>query len=381
MNKPIFKCELCGNEDKIYIGYRNGKPYCRRCISFIGENADKAKISHSSFGYLKLDYKLSDDQKRISKKVLENYIKNENTLIYAVTGAGKTELVYEVIEYCLKRGKQVGFVIPRRDVVIELYKRIKGAFKNYKVIAVYGGNTNDLEGQLICLTSHQLYRYKNFFDLLIMDEIDAFPYKDNFTLNSFFKRAVKGNYILMSATPSEKLKEEFSKKGNNMVKPFKRYHGENLPVPRLILLPLPIGFIYLVYKTLKFQKEKKPVLIFTPTISECEFLRKLLKYSVSKGFLVHSKRKDRLETIEKFRKNEYDYLVTTAVLERGVTLKNLQVIIFNASSYIYDKDTLVQISGRVGRVIGATKGEVIYISNKKTEAIKESINDIKRFNK
>ena len=83
----------------------------------------------------------------------------------------------------LKKGLQVGFAIPRRDVVIELSQRLADAFKNYNVICVYGGHTANLEGDIICLTTHQLYRYEKYFDLLIL----AYPSKkyQAFDLNFF----------------------------------------------------------------------------------------------------------------------------------------------------------------------------------------------------
>ena len=93
----IFKCPLCGNEDEKFIGYRNGVPYCRRCISFRGEEALDI-YSKSTNGFLYVPYKLTDEQNRVSNQVLENYKNGLDTLIYAVCGAGKTELVYKVME-------------------------------------------------------------------------------------------------------------------------------------------------------------------------------------------------------------------------------------------------------------------------------------------
>ena len=58
-----------------------------------------------------------------------------------------------------------------------------------------------------------------------MDEIDAFPYKDNPLLIEMFKRSVNGNYILMSATPSRSVLEEFSKKDHDILTLFTRYHA------------------------------------------------------------------------------------------------------------------------------------------------------------
>ena len=367
----IFKCPLCGNEDEKFIGYRNGVPYCRRCISFRGEEALDI-YSKSTNGFLYVPYKLTDEQNRVSNQVLENYKNGLDTLIYAVCGAGKTELVYKVMEYCLAKKMNVGFAIARRDVVIELSERLKQAFKNYKVVSLYGGHTSELEGDIICLTTHQLYRFEKYFDLLIIDEIDAFPFNGNFALEAFFHRSVRGHYVMMSATPSKERIEEFKGKGKAIVNLFKRHHGKPIPVPNFFIAPKFVTYFYLVYKVREIIKKNLPLLVFAPTIEECENLYVFLNIFAKGGYFVHSKCKDRSKIIEDFRENKYKYLVTTAVLERGVTLRNLQVIIFNASSFIYTSEALVQISGRVGRVKDATDGEVIFIAERKTKYITEA---------
>lgn len=367
----IFKCPLCGNEDEKFIGYRNGVPYCRRCISFRGEEALDI-YSKSTNGFLYVPYKLTDEQNRVSNQVLENYKNGLDTLIYAVCGAGKTELVYKVMEYCLAKKMNVGFAIARRDVVIELSERLKQAFKNYKVVSLYGGHTSELEGDIICLTTHQLYRFEKYFDLLIIDEIDAFPFNGNFALEAFFHRSVRGHYVMMSATPSKERIEEFKGKGKAIVNLFKRHHGKPIPVPKFFIAPKFVRYFYLVYKVREIIKKNLPLLVFAPTIEECENLYVFLNIFAKGGYFVHSKCKDRSKIIEDFRENKYKYLVTTAVLERGVTLRNLQVIIFNASSFIYTSEALVQISGRVGRVKDATDGEVIFIAERKTKYIIEA---------
>ena len=196
----MLKCEKCGCDDERYFGIRNGKEYCRRCISFIGE---MAKINVVKKREIKenLKYPLSPAQEEISSLVRDNYASDKNTLIYAVCGAGKTELVYKTIAYALTNGKQVGLAIPRKDVVIELAPRIKEAFPEVKVVSVYGGHHKDLEGDIVICTTHQLFRYVSYFDLLIIDETDAFPYSNNESLMNMFDKSIRGNYIMMSATP------------------------------------------------------------------------------------------------------------------------------------------------------------------------------------
>ena len=95
---------------------------------------------------------------------------------------------------------------------------------------------------------------------------------------------------------------------------------------------------------------------------------------------MHSKHKDREKIIASFKNGDFLILVTTSVLERGVTVKNLQVIVMYSDHKLYNEYVLVQIAGRVGRKIGATKGEVIFICEKETEDIKNCIRKIKTAN-
>ena len=140
-------------------------------------------------------------------------------------------------------------------------------------------------------------------------------------------------------------------------------------------------FIYLIYKLKQYHNKKLPVLVFVPTIDECENIFQYCQYFVKNGNYVHSKKEDREIIVQDFKNNKYDYLITTSVLERGVTLKNVQVIVYNADHQLFDKKTLVQIAGRVGRKIDAYDGEVIYIASYESEAMVESIEHIEQANR
>lgn len=374
-----FICPICGNSNLNKIGFLNGKPYCRACLGFKGNLADPS-FQSSKNSKLKLSYPLSDEQAQCSLKILNNYKNGIETLVYAVCGAGKTELVYQSIQYVLLRGGHVGFCIPRRDVVIEIVERLNEAFPNNKVIGVYGGNTTFLNADIVCLTSHQLFRYPNYFDLLIMDEIDAFPFKNNETLNSFFFKSIKGHYIMMSATPSSETLKFFQGESKDIVTLFSRFHKHNLPVPELVISYGPLKVIKVIILLKQFVRERKQTFIFCPTIDEVESLFLSIKKVVKKGNYVSSKKEDRRQIIDDFREKKYDYLVTTAILERGVTVDNLQVIVFNADSSLYDSYTLIQISGRVGRKIKHPTGKVIFISEKRTNEIDRCIEEIQHNN-
>ena len=358
----------------------NGKPYCRRCVSFRGEEARRV-LSFPKNAPIFLEYELSEEQSELSNRLIGNYKNGIDSLVFAVCGSGKTEICLGLISYCIEQGLKVGFAVPRRSVCYELKCRFQKIFVENKVIAVFGGCHNVLEGDIVCLTTHQLFRYKDYFDLLIMDEIDAFPFKGNDVLKEFFNKAVKGHFVLLTATPSRELINEFKKPGKDMMRLAVRFHHHPLPVPKVITG----DDIYLHYKLIKemkrFTKEKKQAFIFVPTIDESKKIALLLKPFFKHGTYVNSKRDDNNQIIDDMRNGKYQYLVTTAVLERGVTIKNLQVIVFHADSDIYDTASLIQIAGRAGRRKEAPEGEVIFFAKRNNEQIHGAIDDINSNNK
>ena len=324
---------------------------------------------------------MSPEQKELSDKLVENYKKGIDSLVFAVCGSGKTEISLQVIQYVINCGERVAFAVPRKDVVIELYNRLKDIFNKNSVVAVYGGHHNKLDADLVILTTHQLYRYDKYFSLIVLDEIDAFPFKDNEVLRNIFFKSLIGHYVMMSATPTKEALELFKGEKKDILRLDTRFHKHPLPLPRVLVSQSFIRYFYLFKYTYKYIKSKKPLFVFAPTIDECERIYKLLSILFKGGEYVHSKRIQRNEIIMGFRQQKYKFLVTTSVLERGVTVKDLQVIIWNANDRIYDSGTLVQIAGRAGRKKDAPTGEVIFIARKETESIRNARRSINNSNK
>ena len=370
-----YRCPICGNTNPIYIGYFKNTPYCRRCLKFIAKQ-EVENITFNNETVLNLNYELTQKQEAISNQIINNFKARKNTLIHAVCGAGKTELTFKLIQYCLKNNLKVGFSIPRKDVVIELYNRLKDVFINSKVICLYGGNTNDLEGELTVLTTHQLYRYKKYFNLLILDEIDAFPFKNNLVLHSFLNRSLKGNLLLMTATISDYEKETFRNNKFEIIELYQRFHGYKMPVPKIVLKTGIFKLLYLLKKVKEFVDNKKPLLIFVGYIKDSINLFTFINIFVKGGAYLNSKVKKRENIINEFKRGELKYIVTTSVLERGVTLSNLQVIVYDSYKNVFNSQTLIQISGRVGRKKEFPNGEIIFLSYKKTKEMENAIKTI-----
>ena len=90
-------------------------------------------------------------------------------LLYAVTGAGKTEMMYEGIRVARQLGFNVAIVSPRVDVVVEISLRIKEAFISEDIDVLHQSSQQQYNGHFIVATVHQLFRFKSHFDVIFID--------------------------------------------------------------------------------------------------------------------------------------------------------------------------------------------------------------------
>lgn len=259
----------------------------------------------------------------------------------------------------------MAFAIPRKEIVKEIYQRLKEIYPELIISCVYGGNHENLTGDIVVLTTHQLYRYCHDFDLLILDEADAFPYSHNSLLEHFLKRAGKDNFIFLSATIS-------SLPNMQTVNIMRRYHQHDLPLPKIVLLPTIFHHIALKKVILK---TKAPLLIFVPTIAYGKQLEKKLNYP-----FIYAEKEEKGRILQQFIQKRISVLITTSILERGVTIENVQVVVMKANHPIFSCASLIQICGRVGRKMNYPHGKIIYICNKLNKEIKQSYRELKKKN-
>lgn len=360
-----MRCEKCGNKIKELFIYKDGCYICRKCLMYRG-GVEKDYCVKGSGKYC-LEYSLTKDQKAASDFILNEIKNGRNCALNAVTGAGKTEIIYPLIKYCLDNKLKIGITIPRKDVVIELARRISRDFKFAIVVSVYGGNTDILSGDILILTCHQLYRYRKYFDVLVIDEVDAFPYYKNNILENFLLSSVKGNIVYMSATMPIELTKKHSVYYLN-----RRYHNNKLDIPK-------IKYFWSKMTITKYIKKHfdSIIIIYFPTIKEQEKFSKKLKI---KHYILNSKTNKRDELLMELYSLNQAVILSTLVLERGVTFKNTNVIVYKADHDLFSYENLVQISGRVGRHYLYPHGDIIFLVDRKTKNIKRAIKFIKKCN-
>ncbi|UDM31835.1 helicase-related protein [Lentilactobacillus laojiaonis] len=81
------------------------------------------------------------------------------------------------------------------------------------------------------------------------------------------------------------------------------------------------------------------------------------------------------------RDHEFKFLITTTILERGVTFPGIDVMVINADSEIFSTSALVQIAGRVGRSITRPTGEVLFIYEHLNKNIRQAQYQINLMNR
>ncbi|WP_369016295.1 helicase-related protein [Paenibacillus sp. GbtcB18] len=314
-------------------------------------------------------------------------------LIWAVTGAGKTEMIFPLLQYELARGRKIAIATPRRDVVLELQPRLMRAFEGRSIVTLYGGGSQTWEsGDITIATTHQLMRFAHAFDAVIIDEIDAFPYLNSAALEFAARKALApgGRYVLLSATPPRALQREaVSGRLPHVTVPV-RFHRHPLPVPKRVPAP-PLRRILrsgALPQTLRARLEGSlergaQLFVFVPEIKLVDPLVGLLQGLWPDKVIAGTSSKDRERSVKvtDFRGKVTDILVTTTILERGVTVPKTDVFILDADSSLFNEAALVQMAGRAGRSKDDPRGLVYFAGLENTVSQTGAIRQIKKMNR
>ncbi len=366
-----MKCPRCGNLQKSYFYKGSHGYYCRKCIGFgrflleEEETSLELQAIQEDCSEYTMQYPLTKFQEAVSKECQMN-IRTQDVLLECVCGAGKTEMVLASIADALNENRKVCFAIARRQVVLELSERLKTYFKKAKIIAVCGGHTDEIDGDLIVCTTHQLYRYQGQFSLLILDEPDAFPYRGDEVLHGIAQHACIGHVIYLTATPDNYLLSRVQEGTMRHIVLNKRPHGHDLPVPRLCIYPSIVLFWVLLRWINKHTCN--PRIIFVPTVKTASILGKILSIFM-KCYVCTSESEDRDRIIYEFKKESNGIMIATTVLERGVTIPKADICVWHANHSVFDEAGLIQMAGRAGRSFTSPEGDVLFLCSEKTELV------------
>lgn len=374
------QCQRCGNKIE--------NSQCDNCTEF-GMLTTETKLYYidqeielPTYICHPLNIQFTSLQMQASKFIKNLINKQVDGLIWAVCGAGKTEITFPAIEQILLNRQLICFAIPRIDILYEIYERICITFPSIKVAVLNGNEPKIQEAQIYIMTTNQIIKFKNAFSLIIVDEVDAFPYEYNAKYDYGVKHALNktGIIVYLTSTPSELLlKKQLSTYVIN-----RRWHGYDLPVPKYINSDIkcfeknriPLALKYFLYR------RKRQQLWFISNINQGNKIFEVLakKYVNIRFEFVHAKDNKRREKINMFHQGNIDILITTTILERGVTFNDIDVIVLDASNKMYNQAALVQIAGRVGRKKDYQSGSVYFLHVGITKVMKDAKRQICKMN-
>ncbi|HYH03697.1 MAG TPA: DEAD/DEAH box helicase [Bacillota bacterium] len=403
----VPECRRCGATDGIYevSCLFCGDPHCLTCTHCQSMGLAKSCVPLYYYPYPQnlpqaeaiqpvLEFELTPPQQRASQALLRFLESGKRRfLVWAVCGGGKTEVCFSAVARVLAGGGRVMVAIPRKDVVTELQPRFVKAFPTVPCHALFGGAPERWSNaRLVLATTHQCLRFYQSFDLIVLDEADAFPYQGSPILPYAVERALKptGQLVVMTATPDRGLISQALNGKLPYVSIPARYHRQPLILPRIYKqkfqpfhsppweVPTAIQ-----QQLLEAHSRQRKVLVFLPTIRLIETVgHEIIQWGMTQGLsgsLTHAKCNNSSMVKELLKRGQLDFVITSTVAERGITIPDLDVaVLFADNELVFDCRTLVQISGRTGR-----KGEaaaVVFYATRISRAMQECCRWIEQMN-
>ncbi len=319
---------------------------------------------------------------------------HKTCLFWAVCGAGKTEVAMPAVQQVLAAGGRVLWATPRRDVVTELAPRLTAAFPDISLAALHGqAAVRFSDDPLVIATTHQAIRFFSAFDLVILDEVDAFPYSANPMLELAVQRALRpdGKLIYLTATPTPQLRQQVRRGQAQQVTLPLRWHGHPLPVPvsKRVRLPRPgqaawpIPPLLSEIITASLEEDSCQLLIYVPSVRLAEQVGQALKvhFGSQQAEYIHARDPQRDVKRARFFAGEFPILVTTTSLERAVTIPRVNIVVLYADhATIFSTPVLMQIAGRAGRAAAYPTGKVYYLAERPSREMRQAIKQIQQLN-
>ena len=394
-----WQCQRCGEREvEEWPSLYGNAATCRSCES-IGATTSlevlyrdqRLLVDEASEVIFQPHWNLTEAQKSASDQVL-NFIQDplsKKALLWAACGAGKTEVCFPSAAWALKQGKTVLFAAPRQDVIHDVAPRIVRDFPGQPCQVLSGRALMKFQsGPMVLATTHQVLKFWRAFDVIFLDEMDAFPYRGNSALEWGLKNALRegGKILYLTATPSEEGLKAVQNGTMQLIRLPARHHRCALPVPkweRTCHSLVPDQNTDVWASQAELLRKDGPVLVFVPKISWIDpwvksFQQRFPNWCVDGSYSADHHRSTK---IEKLQQGKYDLFVSTTILERGITLSGIQVIVLAADHPLYDERALVQMAGRVGRTKECPQGNVIFISKRKTSSMATAIQWIKEQNR
>lgn len=348
-----------------------------------------------------LPFELTCAQKKVLAEIKEDLGSNKvmNRLIQGDVGCGKTMVAAIAMFLAVKNGYQAAIMAPTTILANQHYNELKPYFEKlgYTVEILTSNNTKAQKRKIvdrlkmgmidILVGTHSIIEddveFKNL-SLVITDEQHRFGVKQRMKLSS---KAEVVDTLVMTATPIPRTLAImlYGDLDLSII--------DELPPGRKPVKTLVVNDSYetrLNDFVRKNVKEGKQVYVVCPLVEEsedgnlksAEEIYESYKNETFKDLnvgLIHGKMKQSLkdEIMLQFKENKINILVSTTVIEVGISVSNATIMIIENADR-FGLAALHQLRGRVGR--GSDKSYCILKTNNRSQTCKERLSIMEKSN-
>lgn len=401
-------CNRCGQQYRVVkVFCRDGKKdcyYCQECL-MLGESKPcealyaapaRTRPEENLVSSIRLNLDISFSLAQYEAfEGLARFVRKDSVaecLVWEACGAGRPETVFGAVREVLKKGGRVLFGVPRRDVLDDLVSRLERAFPGVNVMVRYGRpRPYPKVSDIVLASTHQALKYYRNFDLVILDESDAFPYRANPILINALRRAKKteGKLIYMSPTPSPEIYARAQRGEIKVIQIPIRQHGHPLVIPQIVLEKelapenkLPERILQIIRESI--EEDQAQVLVVVPNGDYSQRIGELMRsrLEVLRISVIHtsSHDPDREKKVNSYFRGEANILITTGLTGRGDLAPNSNMVVLWSENEIFDEGYLLQLAGRVGWSESYPDGKVWFVGSRTTREMEGAVRKIKLLN-
>ena len=318
----------------------------------------------------KLPFKLTTSQLNAWIKIKEDLESNNQMvrLLQGDVGSGKTIVAILSMLYAIDSNYQAALMVPTSILANQHYETISKLLKNFKIELILLTGKDKGSRRLektkkikngsaqIIVGTHALIQEDVHFKkigLVIIDEQHRFGV---FQRMAFTYKGIKPSILVMSATPIPRTLSLAAYGDMDETRITEKPIGRKEITTTSLSLSKEKNLIQRLKEKLKFNEK---VYWICPLVEESEELdlkaatiryENLNKIFKNQVLIIHGrlKEKEKEETMEKFKNENYKILVATTVIEVGIDIKNATTIIIEHAER-FGLAQLHQLRGRVGR--------------------------------
>ncbi|SHE67148.1 hypothetical protein [Clostridium fallax] len=318
----------------------------------------------------------------IIRKIENWYEKDIDKVLNIITIPYNTSLIFRtLVKKVYNEGGSILYVINGNTVDETIIKSIK-TINNIEDYNYFTRSKDEKNGKLKFVTSDLVYKYKDFYDLVIYDDISAFSHKEKIEIRMLL------DYLYKKC---EKLLIYSVEKIFNNCKCIDMcgcINNTPFPEPRIITtrIDLTKDIPYLVYDYLKwFSQNKRTVVIHTPTKESVDriydYFCKVLNMSSNIRILKIKSKKD-YKIFKKISelKDKPLMIITNYIGDYLKPSELVDIIIYFSEDKYYNYKKLLYLCGKV--ILSKDGyGEVLFVSNSITKDMEKAKEIARDFNK